>query len=466
MKAPTIALALVLAAPARAAAPLGPEQAALCAKGARHERAGWIELHLEGGPRARGFQHGYLLAPEIRQGLKATRAAWERRTGTPWTELVAKAAVFFVPGIDAENLQELAGMAEGLAAAGVPAGRDELAVYTGYSELSDYWWPQELNRLRNEPLPHHVREACSAFIAVGSYTAGGGIVMGHNNMSGYIDPQTNVVIDLVPEHGHRILMQGVPGWIHSGTDFFVTDAGLVGCETTIGDFQPYDPGGIPEFARMRRATQDAASIDAWRAILEKGNNGGYANAWLLGDVRRNEIARLELGLRYVGFERKADGYFTGSNIAEDLRILRLETTSKDTDISTSKVARRLRWRQLMEANRGRIDLALAKAFEADHWDVARGQERAGGRSLCGHFDLEPEPLWDGPFEPAGTTDGKVLDSAMAKRMSFAGRFGSACGTAFDAPRFLSAHPQFEWLRDYLPTRPSQPWVTFSAGPLP
>jgi hypothetical protein len=183
----------------------------------------------------------------------------------------------------------------------------------------------------------------------------------------------------------------------------------------------------------------------------------------VGDVRRNEIARLELGLRYVGFERKTDGWFSGSNIAEDPRILRLETTTKDTDISSSKVARRLRWKELLTANRGRIDAELAKRFEADHWDTAKGQERPGGRSLCGHFDLEPEPLWDGPYEPAGSTDAKVLDSAMASRMAFAGRFGAACGMAFDAPAFLKAHPQFGWLEGTLPSRPSQPWAEFRAG---
>jgi hypothetical protein len=33
---------------------------------------------------------------------------------------------------------------------------------------------------------------------------------------------------------------------------------------------------------MRRATQDASTIDEWCQIMKKGNNGGYANAWLLG----------------------------------------------------------------------------------------------------------------------------------------------------------------------------------------
>jgi hypothetical protein len=75
---------------------------------------------------------------------------------------------------------------------------------------------------------------------------------------------------------------------------------------------------------MRRAMQDAGNIDEWCEIMKKGNNGGYANAWLLGDVNTHEIARLELGLMHVGFERTRDGFFTGSNVAENLKILRRE----------------------------------------------------------------------------------------------------------------------------------------------
>jgi hypothetical protein len=54
---------------------------------------------------------------------------------------------------------------------------------------------------------------------------------------------------------------------------------------------------------MRTANQYASSIDEWCKIMEKDNNSGYANSWLLGDVNTNEIARLELSLKYVGFEQ-------------------------------------------------------------------------------------------------------------------------------------------------------------------
>jgi len=63
----------------------------------------------------------------------------------------------------------------------------------------------------------------------------------------------------------------------------------------------------------------------------------------------------------------------GSNVAEDPKILRLETESKDTDIRISSIARRVRWKQLMKQHAGKIDLALAKSFEADHFDTYRGK---------------------------------------------------------------------------------------------
>jgi hypothetical protein len=48
-------------------------------------------------------------------------------------------------------------------------------------------------------------------------------------------------------------------------------------------------------------------------------------------------------------------------------------------------------------------------------------------------------------------------------MSFAGRWGSGDGIAFDAPKFLAEHPQFDWMQDILKSRPSEPWVDFTAG---
>ncbi len=432
----------------------------------RHERAGWIYLHVAGGPRERGFQHGYLLAKEIAECLRVVRAHWKHDSSMEWSWLIANTKGFVERGIDLEDREELQGIAEGMTAAGVPMTYDEIVTYNAQLELWWYWWPLASKKLTDgTDVVKMPKQSCSSFIATGRMTKDGGIVLGHNSMDDYIEALANVVLDIKPAKGHRILMQTQPGWIHSGTDFFITDAGLVGSETTIGDFEHFSEKGVPEFVRMRRATQDATNIDQWCAIMKKGNNGGYANAWLIGDVNSGEIARLELGLKYTGFERTKDGYFTGSNVAEDPHILRLETTSNDSDIRNSDIARRVRWKQLMSENAGKIDLELGEKMEGDCYDTCLNKENPDCRTLAGHFELDPQltAASDVPFHPLGSYDAKVVDSRMAKNMSFAARWGSADGTSFDAPAFLAAHPQFDWQEGYLKSRPAEPWVEFKSG---
>ena len=102
-------------------------------KANRHEKAGWVYVHIEGTPQERGFQHGYLLAKEIAQGIKATRTEWEYESATKWSWLLEKASTMFVRKIDKENLAELDGIVEGMQAAGVPSSRAEIIAYNGYS---------------------------------------------------------------------------------------------------------------------------------------------------------------------------------------------------------------------------------------------------------------------------------------------------------------------------------------------
>jgi hypothetical protein len=439
------------------------EQKDWLSKANRHEKDGWVYLHIEGKPLERGFQHGYLLAKEIKEALRQMSEVWHYQTAMDWQWLVDKSARMFNSKIDAENMGEMEGIVEGMKAAGVAATRDEIVAYNASTEFMGYWWPQVKDSISpNSPDPK--KESCSSFIATGSMTTDGGIVLGHNTMSSFYYPDCNVILDILPEKGYRILMQSVAGLIHSETDFFVTSAGLVGSETTIGGFFPFDEKGIPEFSRMRHATQYASDIDEWCKIMKEGNNGGYANAWLIGDINTNEIARLELGLKYVGFERKNDGYFTGSNVAEDLRILRFETKSSELDIKISSVARRVRWKQLMKENAGKINLELGEKFEGDHYDTYLNTNTPDMRTLCSHPDLDPDPYGvDIPYSPWGTLDGKVVDSKMAKQMSFVARWGSACGIPFNAKAYLEKHQQFDWMTGLIKDRPTQPWTTFKAG---
>ena len=77
-------------------------------------------------------------------------------------------------------------------------------------------------------------EHCSAFAATGKATRDGRMVIGHITWWPLtLAEQTNVMLDIKPTTGHRMLMQSYPGGIESGTDWYQNDAGIVLTETTI-----------------------------------------------------------------------------------------------------------------------------------------------------------------------------------------------------------------------------------------
>ena len=111
---------------------------------------------------------------------------------------------------------------------------------------------------------------------------------------GYTGVHFDVILDVVPSKGHRLVLQTFPGGIHSGTDFYMNDAGIVIGETTVGQ-TPVDPRARPQRNRIRKAAQYATSIDEVARILREKNNGLYTNDWTIADVKTNEGAILLLG---------------------------------------------------------------------------------------------------------------------------------------------------------------------------
>jgi hypothetical protein len=237
-------------------------------------------------------------------------------------------------------------------------------------------------------------------------------------------------------------------------------------ETTISQFSGYDPSGIPEFVRARKAMQYAASIDDFARIMKAGNNGGYANTWLVADRKTNEIASLELGLKNVTLLRKSDGYFVGSNFPIDPKLVKEETTFDVKDMATSANARHVRWEQLMAQYKGKIDVAAAEGFLADHYDTFEKKEDADERALCGHVDLSTRGMapWQPPYGTAGAVQNKVADATMAERMSLRAAAGHACGLNFRAGEYLGEHPEFAWEKPLLRDMDAYPWTTFSIAP--
>jgi hypothetical protein len=225
--------------------------------------------------------------------------------------------------------------------------------------------------------------------------------------------------------------------------------------------------GIAEFDRSRKAMQYATSIDEYAAIMRKGNNGGYANSWLIGDRKTGEIAYLELGLKNTPLTRKKDGYFVSSNFAADPALIRDDTLGFDPGNAESTMnARHIRAEQFMKEHYGELDTALAEAYLSDHYDTYEHKIDAGKRSLCGHEETSPvgEKVWDNPpFDPGGAVTGKVMDSDLAATMSFIGRAGHPCGEDFIAAPFLAAHPEFAWQKLILHDMKAGPWTTFTAN---
>lgn len=434
----------------------------------RFERGGWIYVHLEGAPKRIGFQHGYLLAPEIDDALQAIKLSDTRSTKRDWDFFRKAAREMLWPKIDAEYQEELEGIVEGVRARGINADIDDVVALNAFEELPDYYVPWYNAQHKVARAPRLVSPGnCSAFVATGSYTRDGKIVIAHNNWTSYLHGERwRIIFDIVPARGARVLMDGFPGVITSDDDFGVNSNGIMVTETTITQFSGWDPKGKPEFVRSRKALQYANSIDDYARIMLDGNNGGYANDWLLADNKTGEIAQFELGLKVHKVWRTRDGYFVGSNWARDPKLLKEETTFDPQNPQSSPNARRARWEQLMKESKGEIDVALAEKFLGDHLDTVSSQEGADERTLCGHTDASQrgvkEWAW-GAFYPGGAVQGKAMDGAMAKAMSFVARRGHPCGADFLVEPFLRSHPEYSWEAPLLRDMKAGPWTVFKGG---
>lgn len=433
------------------------------------EKDGWIFVHLEGSPSVIGFQHGYLLASEIEDSKRAIELSTTHDAKHPWTDLRDIAQKYFWPKVPNEYREELQGMEAGLKARGSNLDLMDLVAMNGYMEFSYYYDDARKREAKGVPTPSPAPEHCSAFVATGSYTKDGRIVIGHNNWSDYLSGRRwDIIFDIAPASGHHLIMDGVAGLIHSGDDFGINDDGIMITETTIANFHGFNKDGVPEFVRARKAMQYSESIDDFARIMEDGNNGGYANTWLVGDRKRNEIARLELGLRYVTLERTKDGYFVGSNFPINPKLVAEETDFPAKDPNTPDEVRHRRWDQLMAENKGRIDVDTGKKFETDHYDLITKEIDPNERTICGHIDKSSRGLkpWQDPYGPAGAVEAKVADAAMAEKMSFVAGAGHPCGVAFHAKEFLKAHPEYAWQAPLLEDLKVHPWTVVSASRAP
>ena len=242
----------------------------------RFQRDGWTYVHLEGKPLEIGYQHGYLLAPEIEDAFRALKLQDTHNTKRDWEFFRATARDVLWPHIDDEYQQELRGIANGLKARGVDMDVWDVVALNAFEEVPDYYVPWLDAKEKRAGAPSlHAPGNCSAFVATGSWTKDHRPVIAHNNWTSVIPgARWRIIFDIAPRYGYRMIMDGFPGVIVSDDDFTINSAGLAVTETTISRFHGFDPNGKPEFVRARKATQYAKSIDEYVKIMNDGNNGG------------------------------------------------------------------------------------------------------------------------------------------------------------------------------------------------
>ena len=433
----------------------------------RENKNGWVYVHLQGSPSDIGYQHGYLLANEIDTTIQMMEYFLEKETKKDWAFYRQATKNFIWHKLDKEYQDEINGIAEGLKAQHKNYDSIDVAAYNAWLELAFYYVPSLMNAAVAHSGDNKAPGNCSAFIATGSYTSDGKIVIGHNNWTEYIVGQHwNVIADIVPEKGNHILMDCMPGFIHSGDDFLLTDNGILITETTITQFYLFDSTGIPEFMRARKAAQYSNSIDDVIRIFTEGNNGGYANDWLIGDTKTNEVAKLELGLKDFRVWRSKDTAIIGSNFASDPKLIKEETTFNVNDSTTSPNARKKRMEQLVLVDlKGKIDAETGKQIEGDHVDALQSKHANNRCVICGHIDedaLGCAELSHPAYYPMGAVQGKVTTAALAAKMQLWAHMGHPCGQDFIGAPFYKAHPEYNWMSKYLTDMKAYPWTLFEA----
>ncbi|WDF79236.1 C45 family autoproteolytic acyltransferase/hydrolase [Mucilaginibacter sp. KACC 22773] len=436
-------------------------------KASREDKNGWIYVHLAGSPADIGYQHGYLLSKEIDTLIKVMQYYLPYTSKKDWAFYRKASARFMWGKIGKEYQDEIRGITEGLKAKGLKYDTLDITALNANIELAQYYVPGLMNKVKPGSGDNKAPGNCSAFIATGKYTKDGKIVIGHNNWTDYIvGERWNVIADIVPEKGNHILMDTAPGFIHSGDDFVETSSGIVITETTITGFKGFDTTRTPEFVRARKAAQYSNSIDDVIKIMTTDNNGGYANDWLIGDTKTNEVAKLELGLKTMKVWRSKDTAMIGSNFPADPNLIKQETTFDVNDKTNSPNARKLRMEKLVCVNyKGKLDADNGKTIEGDTFDALNNKTALNRCVIDGHIDKDPKgcPEWsEGPYYPMGAVQGKVATADMVSKLQLWAHMGHPSGDDFLAAPFLKQHPEYNYQAKYLRDMKAYPWTLFAA----
>jgi hypothetical protein len=419
-------------------------------------KQGWVTLHIFGDAFERGYAHGILIGDKIKHNIDLLPFFVRQYYHITLDEYITACVNDIKPIIIKdfkEFYEELNGIEYAMREQLINVSIDDLIGWNSIMSMHSYFTPTNKN--------NNNRLKCSAFIATGDATKNGDIIMAHNTHTDYVDGQLqNVILYITPTNGYSFVMQCSAGNIASGVDWFICSSGIMGCETTIYGINYKPIFGSPFFCRIRKAMQYGKTIDDYVDIMLKNNAGDYACSWLLGNTKNNEIACFEIGLKEHSIQKTFNGLYYGMNSTIDNHLRTIETIDNDIyNITTTTGSRRLRMNQLLNNQYyGKITMSIAKKILADHYNVYKKREAPNSRSICRHSEVDGESVSSSPFYPFGTTDGKVVNTAYAKKMQFIGRFGHCCGKPFDKKSFLKKHPEYKSWENVLMNMKANDWT--------
>jgi hypothetical protein len=395
--------------------------------GFRYDDGGWIFVHVEGEPYPRGRQYGELVAPELARYLEKLATLQDK--GDPekgWNALRRLADALMLRRYDPEYLEEMKGIADGAARGGAKfKGRavDLLDVVTLNSAVDLSQLDEALHMsptaitgksflsADDETDPAVTAgDRCSSFVATRSATPDGRFVMGQLFMwNGYSGVHWDVILDVVPVKGRRTVMQTFPGGIHSGSDWYLNDAGIVIGETTVGQ-TPFAPEGTPQSNRARKAAQYGTSIDEVARILREKNNGLYTNDWTIADAKSDEGADLLLGTNAWKLWRTGSPGHTADTPGGLKDFVWANNNTRDPAVRR-------------EYGRGTDGAPADMAFNAWNRDIAfwKFYEQNGK----GKIDLAAAVrlFASSPVNRPHACDGKITTGEMADRLVFIAHYG-------------------------------------------
>ena len=462
--------------------------------GYRYNIQGWIYLHAEGEPYERGYQHGYLLANEIidmlnrwshtihrnkfvnRISKRLSEYRYQKISEGWWDFCRIQCNRIYWNKFPDEYKQEIEGIADGVNAKGGKLhGRsidykDILTLNEMYEflsklsslrmgihplktlihylkrvepEMSSMGIMDFIKDFLNNDPPHH----CNGFIATGDATTEGQIVFSHSMICGgfgwwwsyYISLRWNVILDIQPTEGNRVIMPSSPGLIWSDEDYYQNDNGIVLLETTVPQ-GPFDNRNLPLSVRARNAMQYGNSIDDVVYHLRYKNDGCMNAVWLIGDSKTGEIARLDLGYTAYALWRTFDGFYWSANNPLDFKV-RLEKFNPNLNYLLDKI--------LWILTKNRLIAFSAIKYIPSKRDLKYEEL---GNKYNGEIDVDivKEIMFD-PAIVGAITDTKVTDSKLLEQNGLWAFYGNPIKiynyTNIDTQKHedLSVHPN-GWVR--------------------